>query len=185
MSIVRVSLVAASALFLISAPMSLVSQQVDGRIYGVILDASGGAVAQASISAQHAGTGAVRRALSGSGGRYAIPALAPGSYVVHVSAEGFRPVAGEPVELDLGGEAEASFVLQVGSASETITVTATSTALQTSHVAVGSVIPNRFIVSLPLNGRNFLQLALLTPGTTPAAVGSPGRERGRFDLQTN
>ena len=185
MSIVRVFLVAASALFLISAPMSLMSQQVDGRIHGVILDPSGGAVAQASISAQNAGTGAVRRALSGSGGRYAIPALAPGSYVVRVSADGFRPVAGEPVELDLGGEAEASFVLQVGSASETITVTATSTALQTSHVAVGSVIPNRFIVSLPLNGRNFLQLALLTPGTTPAAVGSPGSERGRFALQTN
>ena len=163
----------------------ITAQQVDGRIHGSVLDSSGAVVGGADVEVQRIETGATRYATSGASGRYTVPALSPGSYSISVSAEGFRPVSSEPIQLSLGGEAEASFVLQVGPASDAITVSGESSALAASQAAIGNVIPNRFIVSLPLNGRNFLHLSLLVPGAVPAAVGSPGSERGRFAFQTN
>ena len=161
------------------------AQQVDGRIYGRVLDQSGAVVVGAQITVRREETGFVRRSVSGNGGLYAVPALDPGSYSVTVAAQGFRPVADGAVLLAIGGEARADFELEVGSAADAITVNAVTSVLEATGAAIGNVIPNRFIVSLPLNGRNFLQLSLLTPGASPAAVGSPGSERGRFALQTN
>lgn len=161
------------------------AQQVDGRIHGLILDSSGAVVSGAEVEVRRIETGATRYATSGASGRYNVPALSPGSYSVSVSAEGFRPVSNESIRLSVGGEAEASFTLEVGPASDAITVSGESSAMDATQAAIGNVIPNRFIVSLPLNGRNFLQLSLLVPGTAPAAVGSPGSERGRFAFQTN
>ena len=177
--------IAPVALAVLLGTAHITAQQVDGRIHGSVLDSSGAVVGGAVVEVQRIETGATRYATSGASGRYTVPALSPGSYSISVSAEGFRPVSSEPIQLSLGGEAEASFVLQVGPASDAITVSGESSALETSQAAIGNVIPNRFIVSLPLNGRNFLHLLLLVPGAAPAAVGSPGSERGRFAFQTN
>ena len=177
--------IAQVALAVLLGTAHITAQQVDGRIHGSVLDSSGAVVGGAEVEVQRIETGATRYATSGASGRYTVPALSPGSYSISVSAEGFRPVSSEPIQLSLGGEAEASFVLQVGPASDAITVSGESSALETSQAAIGNVIPNRFIVSLPLNGRNFLHLLLLVPGAAPAAVGSPGSERGRFAFQTN
>ena len=160
-------------------------QQIDARIHGRVVDPSGAAVVDAQITVRRMETGAVRRTASGAGGLYSVPALAPSAYSVSVEREGFRRVSNESIQLTLGGEARADFTLEVGSASDAITVSAAPAELETANAAIGNVIPNRFIVSLPLNGRNFLQLSLLVPGTVPAAVGSPGSERGRFALQSN
>ena len=176
---------AASACALILSAAICPAQQTSGRIHGGVTDTTGASVPGASITARRVETGAVRKASSGPGGLYAIPALAPGSYEVTVVADGFRPASGEPIGLDLGGEARADFTLEVGAATDEITVTGLRSTLDTASAAIGSVIPNRFIVSLPLNGRNFLELSLLVPGTVPAATGSPGSERGRFALQAN
>ena len=78
----------------------------------------------------------------------------------------------------IGDRIDADFVLEIGPASEPVIVSASAWATEASEAAVGTVIPNRFVTSLPLNGRNFLQLTLLAPGAVPAAVGSPGSERG-------
>lgn len=164
---------------------NLAAQQVQGRIHGLILDSSGAVVGGAEVEVRRIETGATRLATSGANGRYSMPALPPGTYSVGVSAEGFRPVSREAIRLSIGGEADASFVLEVGPASDAITVSGELSALDATQAAIGNVIPNRFVVSLPLNGRNFLQLSLLVPGTVPAAVGSPGSERGRFAFQTN
>ena len=160
-------------------------QQVRGRIHGRVVDATGAAIEGARITVVGLETGAQRRDATSIEGLYAIPALGPGSYSVHVEAEGFRRAADATIQLAIGGEVRADFELEVGPAGEEITVAATTTALETVSAATGTVIPNRFIVSLPLNGRNFLALSLLAPGAVPAAVGSPGSERGRFALQTN
>ncbi len=177
--------IAQVALAVLLGTAHIMAQQVDGRIHGSVLDSSGAVVGGAVVEVRRIETGATRYATSGANGRYTVPALSPGSYSISVSAEGFRPVSNEAIQLSLGGEAAASFVLQVGPASEAITVSGESSALEASQAAIGNVIPNRFIVSLPLNGRNFLHLSLLVPGAAPAAVGSPGSERGRFAFQTN
>ena len=182
MKFLRIAQVALAALL---GTVPIAAQQVDGRIHGSVLDSSGAVVGAAEVEVRRIETGVTRYATSGANGRYAVPALSPGSYSISVSAEGFRPVSNEPIQLSLGGEAEASFVLEVGPASDAITVSGESSALEASQAAIGNVIPNRFIVSLPLNGRNFLHLSLLVPGAAPAAVGSPGSERGRFAFQTN
>ncbi len=161
------------------------AQQTSGRIHGRVVDGSGAGVPGASVTAERVETGAVRRGSSGPEGLYAIPALPPGNYEVTVTADGFRPASGEPVGMEVGGDATADFILEVGAPSDEITVSGVLSTLETAGATIGSVIPNRFIVSLPLNGRNFLELSLLVPGTTPAATGSPGSERGRFALQTN
>ena len=161
------------------------AQQVGARIHGQVVDPSGAGVIDARVTVERVETGSVRHATTGVGGRYLIPALPPGDYAVGVEAEGFRRVSNEPVGLALGGEVRADFDLEIGTASDAVTITSATSALATTNAAIGTVIPNRFIVSLPLNGRNFLHLSLLTPGASPAAVGSPGTERGRFALQAN
>ena len=160
-------------------------QRTGARVHGRVLDASGAGVDGAVVSARRIETGTVRSASSGGSGLYAIPALPPGQYTVTVAADGFRPASSERVRLAIGGEARADFALEVGAASDEITVTGTLSTLEAANAAIGTVIPNRFVVSLPLNGRNFLELSLLTPGAAPAAVGSPGSERGRFAMQAS
>ncbi len=173
----------ACALFLGAA--TCLAQQTGATIHGSIVDASGSAVPGASVAARRTETGMVRATLSGPLGYYAIPALHPGEYELTVEADGFRSASGERVLLEVGGHLEVDFRLEVGTATDEVTVSGTLSALDVSGAATGMVIPNRFIISLPLNGRNFLQLTLLTPGTAPSAVGSPGSERGRFAMQSN
>ncbi len=173
-----------SLLTLLAAGIGL-AQQIDGRIQGQVLDPTGAVVEGVEIIAEQTDTGTVRRADSGPEGLYAIPALAPGAYTVSVSAEGFKTVQTGPIALAIGDRINADFVLEIGPASETVIVSASAWATEASDAAVGTVIPNRFVTSLPLNGRNFLHLSLLAPGSVPAAVGSPGSERGRFAFQAN
>ena len=180
----RVRVAASLCVLALGAGICL-GQQTSGRIHGSVVDPTGAAVPDAAVTAERVETGAVRRVVSGPEGLYAIPALPLGSYRLTVTADGFRPASGEPIGLAIGGDARADFVLEVGSATDEVTVSGVLSALDTSSATISSVIPNRFIVSLPLNGRNFLELSLLVPGAVPAATGSPGSERGRFALQTN
>ena len=173
------------ALCALAASSLCLGQQVAGFIHGQILDASGASVENALVTVRRIETGLVRQATSGLEGLYTVTALAPGTYSVAVEASGFRRASDSSVLLSIGGSVRADFELEVGPSSEAVTVAASASALEASSATVGTVIPNRFIVSLPLNGRNFLQLTLLTPGTAPAAVGSPGSERGRFAMQAN
>lgn len=185
MAVVKHQGIAQVTLAVLLGTAYVAAQQVDARIHGLVLDSSGAVVSGAEVEVRRIETGATRNATSAANGRYTVPALSQGSYSVSVSAEGFRQVSNEPIQLSLGGQAEVSFVLQVGPASDAVTVSGEPSALEASQAAIGNVIPNRFIVSLPLNGRNFLHLSLLVPGAAPAAVGSPGSERGRFAFQTN
>ncbi len=185
MRISRIHWLASYALAFLTAAAICPGQQVSGRIHGRVVDATGSAVEGARITVAAIDTGAQRRASTSAEGLYAVPALGPGAYSVHVEAEGFRRASDATVQLAIGGDTQADFELEVGAADEEITVEATASALETASAATGTVIPNRFIISLPLNGRNFLHLSLLVPGAVPAAVGSPGTERGRFALQTN
>ena len=160
-------------------------QQIDSQILGQVLDSSRATVSAASVTATRVETGAIRHTLSNSQGLYSFTFLNPGNYTLAVEADGFRKMVQEPTLVELGDHIETNFKLEIGETSEEITVRTQRSLLDTTNATIGGVIPNHFIVNLPLNGRNFLQLALLLPGTVPAAVGSPGSERGRFAMQAN
>ncbi len=179
----RVSIATFLSLLVCVAPAF--SQQIDTQILGSIQDPSGAAVSNAAVTTTHTETGASRTATTGARGLYAFPALTPGGYAISVSAPGFKRSIREALQLSIGEQLRADIALELGAQSDEITINAEPPLLNVESAAVGNVIPNNFIVNLPLNGRNFLQLALLVPGVTTAAVGSPGTERGRFALQSN
>src|SRR5207253_5651088 len=98
---------------------------------------------------------------------YSTPALRPGRYEIAVTKEGFRPQKSQPFDLRVQDRAELNFQLELGSTSE-VTVSATAPLLESETSSLGQVIEDKTISELPLNGRNFIQLAMSAPGVTPA-----------------
>lgn len=147
--------------------------QATGQINGVVTDSSGGVLPGVTIEATNTGTGAVRTAVTGADGGYTIPLVQPGEYTVRASLEGFRSVLREGVRVVVTETARVAFELEVGQLTETVTVTATATLVETANATRGIVIDEQKVVDLPLNGRNFTQLGTLIPGVVapPAALG--------------
>ncbi len=172
----------AQFLFLFATCAGL-AQTVDGSIGGQVTDPSGAAVPRAAITAVESSTGIEWTAQTNRSGAYLLPELPAGVYQVAARAEGFRGVVREGVRVQVGLEVVSDFELVVGAPDETITVSADGTGMETRSATLGTVVSNAFIVDLPLNGRNFLDLAMLSAGVSPAAAGSPGTERGRFAFQ--
>lgn len=162
------------------------SAQNYGEITGVVTDPSGAAVAGAEVKVTNLATNQVRQVPTSSSGAYSIPFLAPGNYKVEARSSGFKSsVAGERT-LQVGDVLRVDFALEVGAVSETIEVSAAAQMLQTSSTATGTVIEQKRIVELPLNGRNYLQLVRLSPNVTsemPAGGQANGRQGGERSNQ--
>jgi hypothetical protein len=162
-----------------------VSGQVStGEIIGTITDASGGAVANAKITASNAATGVSRQTAAGENtGDYIITLLPPGTYTISVEAAGFRKAVQNDVTLQVNQRLRLDVALQVGQVSETVEVNAAPPLLESQSSSVGSVISQQFVSELPLNGRNFVQLAILTPGVngTGYSVGGTIQSGARPD----
>ncbi|HJU41187.1 MAG TPA: TonB-dependent receptor [Vicinamibacterales bacterium] len=169
----RVMVIAAAVLFC-GAP-AWARAQATGQINGVVSDASGGVLPGVTVEATNAGTGAVRSAVSGADGLYTIPLLPPGDYTVKASLQGFRTSQREGVRVTVSETARVAFQLEVGQLSETITVSAEATLVETSNATHGIVIDERKVVDLPLNGRNFTQLGTLIPGVVAPPGGLGGQ----------
>jgi hypothetical protein len=163
---------------------SLFAQAADGSIRGQVSDPSGGAVVGARVTVTEQTTGLARTTLTNSLGAYVAAALPAGIYDLEAEQTGFRKLRQGGLTLAVGEQRQADLTLQVGEMSEEITVTAETPLLQVESAAIGLAIPNHYIVNLPLDGRNFLELALLAPGVTPSAQGSAGSARGRLAFQT-
>ncbi|HEY2019492.1 MAG TPA: TonB-dependent receptor [Bryobacteraceae bacterium] len=145
--------------------------QTLGSITGEIHDASGAAVAAASITATNEGTSATRSALSNEAGVYAFPSLAPGIYTLKAEKSGFKSVVLNQIEIHVQQAATIDFELQVGQVTDSIEVHAGIDLLTSDNATVGTVIENRRIVELPLNGRNYLQLVSLSPNVSTGFAG--------------
>src|SRR5262249_61802752 len=123
-------------------------------------------------------TNATRVVQSNEAGLYKVPALPPGVYNVKAELPGFRAIERGNVEVQVGSSNRIDFTLQVGEVSNVLEVIGGAPVLQTETTSVGTVIENRRIVELPLNGRNYLQLASLIPGaTTNGPTSSQGKQR--------
>jgi hypothetical protein len=140
--------------------------QTLGEITGEVRDPSGSVIVGATIQVTNTATGAQRRSTSNASGVYTFPSLQPGVYNVSVSMAGFQSMTQSGLELQVQQNARVDFTLQLGQSSQSVIVSAGAPLLTTEDATVGSVIENKRIVDLPLNGRNFLQLVALNPNVS-------------------
>src|SRR5437762_6120138 len=153
--------------------------QTDGSISGVIRDASGAVIPGAMVTVTNPATNFVRAAISNEAGIYNFPVLQPGVYNIKVELPGFRTITQNDVELQIQQSARLDFTLQVGEVSQTVEVSGTAALIATENATVGTVIENRRIVDMPLNGRNFLQLVALSPNVNANFANSGGQASSR------
>src|SRR5258705_5691058 len=151
-------------LIFISAPATN-GQAINATLFGTILDTSGGSVGKATVTITSSATGFVRTAQSSDSGEYTIPALPAGEYTVSVEYSGFSKQS-KNVILQVGQAAELDFALTLGAVAEKVEVGATSELVETTRTEVSTVITQRQIVNLPVNGREFIDFALLSPAVT-------------------
>jgi len=152
-----------------------VSAQATGQINGIVTDTSGAVLPGVTVEATNAATGAVRVAVSGDDGLYTLPLLQPGLYNVRAELAGFRVALQEGVRVTVTETARVAFQLEVGQVTETVTVVAQATLVETANATHGIVIDQQKVVDLPLNGRNFTQLGTLIPGVVAPPSGLGGQ----------
>jgi hypothetical protein len=162
------TLAALSLLVLLALPGARAQDAATGVLTGHALDRSHGPLADARVVATRTGTGAVRETKTDSAGRYTIANLAPGAYRVVVEAPGFAARTFDQVVVEVGSRVPVDAVLDVSGRSEQVTVEERAVAVPTGSSLVGGVVSSAQVEGLPLNGRNFLELALLLPGNAPA-----------------
>lgn len=141
------------------------AQTESARIVGTVSDATGAVVSGATVLVKSAATGREVTATSGDDGTYTILSLLPGKYTVEVKQSNFKTVRQE-ITLEVAQTATLDFALEAGMVSETVTITRDVPQVDTASSAIGQVIQGREAVELPLNGRNVLELARLSPGVT-------------------
>ena len=151
-----------SALLILYGP---IYAQSSGSIEGQVIDEHGGGVKGAEITANCLAIGIKRVALTDDLGRYQLVALPLGDYRLEIRAHGFKEQVLQPARVEVGRRLAQNFQLQLGNLSETVTVTSSSNMIEQTTVSVGHVIDQRMVQELPLNGRYFLDLGLLVPGS--------------------
>ena len=161
--------------FCLAAP---IYGQTFGEITGELRDVSGANIPGADVVITNADTGATRKAVSNESGVYSFPALAPGTYNIKITRDGFKTITRKGLQLQVQQSARVDFQMELGEVTESVDVSAETTLLSTENATVGTVIENRRIVELPLNGRNYLQLVSLAPNVS-FGFGSAGQAGSR------
>jgi hypothetical protein len=157
----------------------LLAQTHTATIFGNVRDQSGAALQATEIRIVEESTQLTRSAMSGPSGAFAIGSLPAGRYTLTAELAGFKKAAVAGIRLNVGEKTKVNVVLEVGSVQDSITVEAPPPLMQSESSAIGQVVENRAITLLPLNEREFLQLALLGAGTAPPAPES------RLSTQSN
>ncbi|HST22583.1 MAG TPA: carboxypeptidase regulatory-like domain-containing protein, partial [Blastocatellia bacterium] len=180
----KTKIISLSILLLLLMQSMAYGQNHRASIRGTLSDASQARLSSVPIKLVLIDSGEVRTITSSDSGEFAISALAPGSYRLEVEQTGYKKYI-QTVTLKVNQELRLDLSLEVGSLAEQVVVTAPQAPLKKDSPAIGTVIENRQITQLPLDGRNFLELSLLVPGAVPAAPGSAGSVRGDFAFNVN
>ena len=150
---------------------SAFAQTTSGSFRGTVTDQTGAAVPLARLRATNTGTGVWLEAVTNGSGEYVVPNVPPGVYDLKVTLTGFETLEMRGVTLLVNQTATVDLTLKPGSVTQEVTVTAQAPLANTTNATVGTVIGTEPIVELPLNGRQFTQLTLLTPGVAPQGSG--------------
>lgn len=142
------------------------AQTTTGSIYGTVTDTSGAVIPNATVIVTNVQTGETHSAQSDGSGNYVFPALNPGNYTVSAKTGGFQTELLNDIVLSANQNVQASFKLQPGSASQTVTVAAATTLVDTRESQLGETVDQKRITDLPLNGRNAYDLVQIVPGVT-------------------
>jgi Carboxypeptidase regulatory-like domain/TonB dependent receptor len=166
------------AFLLLSAAVSLRAQTTNGSIEGSVTDPSGGAVAGASVTARNMDTGLTQSTTTTQAGIYSLPNLPPGRYSVTVEVPNLKKYAQEGVTVTTGTAVSLNIFMQMGTVSESVTVTADATQLQTTTSEIGATVSPTLVANLPLQVsgtiRNPVQFIELVPGFVGGVANDPG-----------
>ncbi len=185
------TLFAALCCVFVTLSTSLLLGQATASFSGTISDKAGAVISGAGVRVTSQATGLTRDVKTDDSGHYIVPLLPVGFYSIQVKAEGFGAAEQKDIRLQVDEQRELNFTLQPASVSTSVEVNATEVAVETSTPSLGQVITSEEVSELPLNGRNFVQLATLTPGTTAStspvsfftnAASSEAATRGSFSL---
>lgn len=144
----------------------LLYSQANGSFSGTVTDKTGSVISGATVKITSQATGLSREAKTDASGHYTVPLLPVSIYTVHVESQGFQAAEQKDLRLQVNEQREVDFTLNLASVTEKVEVSATEVAVQTTNPTLGQVITEQQVADLPLNGRDFVQLATLTPGTT-------------------
>ena len=148
------------------APAAVRAQVVTGSIEGTVVDASGGVLPGATVTLVSVATGVNRTVVTDAQGLFRVPLLPVGSYDVTAELAGFTTTRQSDVPLTLGQTVTLRLEMAVASVAEKVLVSSVSPIVETARSQVSSTVNERAIANLPVNGRNFIDFALLTPGVT-------------------
>jgi len=162
--------------------------QSTATLQGTITDQKGAVVPNATVTIRNQGTSIERTAQTDSSGNYQLAALPAGTYTVEVSAPGFKTESVGDFNVEVARTIVKNFQLEVGTVEQKVNVTADAPVIENATTSVGQVINQRTVQEIPLNGRHFVDLGLLIPGSvTPPQNGfltAPLRGQGSFGLNT-
>jgi hypothetical protein len=162
--------------------------QTTAKILGTVTDQSGAAVVGAKVTVKNADLAIERTTQTSASGYYEVSALPPGKYSVQIQMSGFGTEVANNVVLEVSNNVTQNFGLKVASTNEVVTVEATAPVIEATTMTVGQTINQRTVQELPLNGRHFVDLALLIPGTVTAPqngfLTAPLRGQGAFAVNT-
>jgi hypothetical protein len=170
----------------VSLPLKAPAQIINGSIIGTVSDPSGAVIQNSTVTAVDTGTGLKRVVTTDAGGRYDMTSLAPGTYTVTATSTGFRPLEKSNVIVTPGAAVRVDLQLQVGAATQEVSVSALAVQLQTDKADTHTELSGQNVTTLPLGGnRNYQTLINLTPGATPAAFINSNTDNPSVPLNTH
>jgi Carboxypeptidase regulatory-like domain len=140
--------------------------QANGSFSGTVADKTGSVISGATVKVTSQATGVSREARSDNSGHYLVPLLPVADYTIRVESQGFQAAEQKDLRLQIDEHREVNFTLAPGAVTEKVEVSATEVTVESANPTLGQVITAQQVADLPLNGRDFVQLATLTPGTT-------------------
>src|SRR5262245_5645762 len=169
--------------------LSAMAQVVNGTIVGTVTDQAGAVVTGARVVLVNEGTGFTREVSANDSGQYVASSIPTGDYVINVEHPGFQKLRRSGIKLTAADVLTVDLQLTVGNVTETVEVTATAPLVQSQTAAVTALVTNEQMVEMPLNGRTFTSLVLLSPGSYAGSssnlTNSPYAMRGNVNYSVN